>query len=181
MYRCWTAKDWGCSTVHLFMPLALHSLNSFPKLENPLLWEPVRGQDLSVYGHRIQTLPAGWPCSDQKFERQARAQATGVSLEFFPTELLGASRGGRLSNSPGSRDHGIQVKLFLRCDWVTPPELWGLPGGIIRLPMQETGLIPGSGRSPGEGNGNPLPRPLVFLDLAHFQVWFFIDPNSLPK
>ena len=22
--------------------------------------------------------------------------------------------------------------------------------------MQETGLIPGSGRSPGEGNGNPL-------------------------
>ena len=24
------------------------------------------------------------------------------------------------------------------------------------LPMQETGSIPGSGRSPGEGNGNPL-------------------------
>ena len=26
----------------------------------------------------------------------------------------------------------------------------------ICLPMQETGLIPQSGKSPGEGNGNPL-------------------------
>ena len=27
----------------------------------------------------------------------------------------------------------------------------------IRLPIQHAGLIPGSGRSPREGNGNPLP------------------------
>ena len=37
----------------------------------------------------------------------------------------------------------------------------GFPGGagVNNLSMQETrdaGLIPGSGRSPGEGNGNPL-------------------------
>ena len=35
----------------------------------------------------------------------------------------------------------------------------GFPGGSVvkNLPaVQETGLIPGSGRSPGEGNGNPL-------------------------
>ena len=40
--------------------------------------------------------------------------------------------------------------------------IWGFPGGLvvkkIRLPMQArtSGSIPGSERSPGEGNGNPL-------------------------
>ena len=37
---------------------------------------------------------------------------------------------------------------------------WGFPGGTVikNLPANEgdVGLIPGSGRSPGEGNGNPL-------------------------
>ena len=36
----------------------------------------------------------------------------------------------------------------------------GLPGGSVgkKLPVKQehTGLIPGSGRSPGEGNGNPF-------------------------
>ena len=34
----------------------------------------------------------------------------------------------------------------------------GLPWGCkwLRFPMQGPGLIPGSGRSPGEGHGNPL-------------------------
>ena len=36
----------------------------------------------------------------------------------------------------------------------------GFPGGSVvkNLPAsaEDTGLIPGSGRSPGEGNGNPL-------------------------
>ena len=36
----------------------------------------------------------------------------------------------------------------------------GFPGGSVvkYLPAKsgDTGLIPGSGRSPGEGNGNPL-------------------------
>ena len=42
--------------------------------------------------------------------------------------------------------------------------LWGFPGRAVvknQLPLQETqektGSIPGSGRSPGEGSGNPLP------------------------
>ena len=117
-------------------------------------------------------------CSAQKFECEARTQTVGISLEFFPMEMLVASGGGSLSNGPGSSDDGIQVKLFLRCDWVILPELWGLPGGTVHLPMQETDLIPGSGRCPGEGNGNLLPRPLVFLDPAHFQAWFFTDPMS---
>ena len=38
--------------------------------------------------------------------------------------------------------------------------LWGFPGGSVvkNLPAkaEDLGLIPGSGRSPGEGNGNPL-------------------------
>jgi len=40
---------------------------------------------------------------------------------------------------------------------------WGFPGGsVVKNPSvsagaaEETGLIPGSGRSPGGGNGNPL-------------------------
>ena len=34
----------------------------------------------------------------------------------------------------------------------------GFPGGPVEknLPTSAGGLIPGSGRSPGEGNGNPL-------------------------
>ena len=37
---------------------------------------------------------------------------------------------------------------------------WGFPGGsVVKNPLVNTGdmgLIPGSGRSPGEGNGNPF-------------------------
>ena len=37
---------------------------------------------------------------------------------------------------------------------------WGFPGGLMvkNLPANagDSGSIPGSGRSPGEGNGNPL-------------------------
>ena len=35
---------------------------------------------------------------------------------------------------------------------------WGFLGGSVvkNLPAGDMGLIPGSGRSPGEGNGNPL-------------------------
>ena len=39
------------------------------------------------------------------------------------------------------------------------PNPLGFPGGSVvrNLPAkQDTGSIPGSGRSPGEGNGNPL-------------------------
>ena len=39
------------------------------------------------------------------------------------------------------------------------PGLWGFPGGSAVencLPVQKTGSIPGSGRSPGEGNGYTL-------------------------
>ena len=39
-------------------------------------------------------------------------------------------------------------------------KIWGFPGGSVakNLPASagDKGLIPGSGRSPGEGNGNPL-------------------------
>ena len=39
-------------------------------------------------------------------------------------------------------------------------ELWGFPGGsevkVSAYNAEDLGLIPGLGRSPGEGNGNPL-------------------------
>ena len=39
-------------------------------------------------------------------------------------------------------------------------EIWGFPGGSVvkNLPAnaEDVGSVPGSGRSPGEGNGNPL-------------------------
>ena len=38
--------------------------------------------------------------------------------------------------------------------------MWGFPGGlVVKIPLAsagDVGLIPGPGRSPGEGNGNPL-------------------------
>ena len=38
--------------------------------------------------------------------------------------------------------------------------MWGFPGGlVVKIPPAnagDVGLIPGPGRSPGEGNGNPL-------------------------
>ena len=43
------------------------------------------------------------------------------------------------------------------------PPLWGFPGGsVVKNPpanagdIRDAGLIPGLGRSPGGGNGNPL-------------------------
>ena len=40
------------------------------------------------------------------------------------------------------------------------PPIWGFPGGsVVKNPPAnagDTGLIPGSGRSPREGNSNPL-------------------------
>ena len=45
----------------------------------------------------------------------------------------------------------------------TPKKFWGFPGSTsgknppaCARDMRDTGLIPGSGRSSGEGNGNPL-------------------------
>ena len=42
---------------------------------------------------------------------------------------------------------------------------WGFPGGsaVKNLPASAGGMgsIPGSGRSPGEGNGNPLQYPCL--------------------
>ena len=47
---------------------------------------------------------------------------------------------------------------FLNC--VELPVIMGFPGGsVVKNPTSNAGdvsSIPGSGRSPGEGNGNPL-------------------------
>ena len=49
------------------------------------------------------------------------------------------------------------------CVWIFVciyPHIWGFPGGsVVKNPpanVGDTGLIPGPGRSHGEGNGNPF-------------------------
>ena len=54
-------------------------------------------------------------------------------------------------------------------------KLLGFPGGSVvkNLPAkQETGSIPGSGRSPGEKNGNPLQYSCLgnFMDRGAWQA-----------
>ena len=63
----------------------------------------------------------------------------------------------------------MKYKTFTMCQWLfwnlyilslTNPPNMGFPGGSdgkeYACSARDLGLIPGSGRSPGEGNGNPL-------------------------
>ena len=54
----------------------------------------------------------------------------------------------------------IHGSLLVLWEAVGSPKEKGFPGGSVvkDLPAnaEDAGLIPGSGRSPGEGNGNPL-------------------------
>ena len=61
-----------------------------------------------------------------------------------------------------------------------------MPGGSVvkRMPASvrdvgDVGLIPGSGRSPGEGNGNPLHLPGTVLSILHISA--HLSPNNLPS
>ena len=52
---------------------------------------------------------------------------------------------------------------------------WGFPGvSVVKiLPANEgdTGLIPGMGRSPGEGNGNPLQYSCLGNSMDRVSWW----------
>ena len=60
--------------------------------------------------------------------------------------------------------------LIIRCNKI----IWGFPGGsdgkTSACNAGDPGLIPGSGRSPGEGNGNPLQHSY----LKHDNFLFFM-------
>ena len=69
--------------------------------------------------------------------------------------------------SPVCKDRFLRVQLLLLFSgfqtalvFSTPPYPWGFPHSSISKESAcnagDLGLIPGSGRSPGEGNGNPL-------------------------
>ena len=87
----------------------------------------------------------------------------GRYLESSHLELGAAPSGHR-----DFADLGVCWSLWLQpCCWSSlalSPGLEGFPGGSVvkNLPAdaRDSGLIPGWGRSPGEGNGNPTP---VFL------------------
>ena len=55
-------------------------------------------------------------------------------------------------------DEVVPISICLFGNWVFPFN--GFPGGSVSKAsacnVGDPGLIPGSGRSPGEGNGNPL-------------------------
>ena len=63
-------------------------------------------------------------------------------LIFFPAILM-----------PACDSSSLAISCDVFCTW-------GFPGGSVvkNMPatVEDTGSIPGSGRSPGEGNGNPL-------------------------
>ena len=52
------------------------------------------------------------------------------------------------------------MKIYWRRDRLTTPVFWGFPGGSVGKESAynagDSGSIPGSERSPGEGNGSPL-------------------------
>ena len=58
-------------------------------------------------------------------------------------------------------DHGVTKSWTRLSDWTElKGQAWGFPGGSVvkNLPISvaDEALVPGLGRSPGEGNGNPF-------------------------
>ena len=78
-------------------------------------------------------------------------------MGFFRQEYLS---GWPFPSPAGLPDPGIELKFL--ASWSMQPEhpLWGFPHSSVgkesAYSLGELGSIPGSGRSPGEGNGNPL-------------------------
>ena len=57
---------------------------------------------------------------------------------------------------PQSISRGYRLRVFI---WNKPKIVSFFGGSVVKSPpasARDVGLIPGSGRSPGEGNGNPL-------------------------
>ena len=56
----------------------------------------------------------------------------------------------------------LQARML---EWVAFPSPWDFPGGsdakASAYNVGDLGSIPGSGRSPGEGNGNPFQYPCL--------------------
>ena len=74
-----------------------------------------------------------------------------------------------------TKDMAVKLKhlqySFNRVHW----KIWGFPGGSVvkNLPANagDQGLIPGSGRSPGEGNGNPLQNSCLVNPMDRGAWW----------
>ena len=69
--------------------------------------------------------------------------------------------------------------------WRTPFPIWGFPGGSDSKASAcnegDAGLIPGLGRFPGEGNGNPLQHScLVAKSWTRLSGFTFSFPNLEP-
>ena len=82
------------------------------------------------------------------------------SHEIKRHSLLGRKAMTNLDSILKSRDITLLTKVHLVKAMVFLVVFWGLPyssdGEESACNAGDPGLIPGSGRSPGEGNGNPL-------------------------
>ena len=85
-------------------------------------------------------------------------EACGI-LAFWPgiKPTPSALEGEILATGPPGKSPLASFKMYLVSIYTC---LWGFPGGSeVKASASDAGdlgLIPGSGRSPGEGNGNPL-------------------------
>ena len=85
--------------------------------------------------------------ADRAYLWSSIAAALALSSQWArPTGWKGSEAG----NLGGPQEDRIVNK------WRKPRASQVAQGWITRLPLQETGLIPGLGRSPGGGHGNPL-------------------------
>ena len=82
-----------------------------------------------------------------------------------------------LSYNKPSQAYGCPLDcIYLRkssgsCTWATQvPQVVKNPPANAR-DVRDAGLIPGSGRSPGEGNGNPLWNSCLERRLAVYSPW----------
>ena len=85
---------------------------------------------------------------------------TGVGCHFLLQCTKVKSESEVAQSCPTLRPHGLQPTRLLR-PWDFPGKSTGVGCHCLLLPtnardVRVTGSIPGSGRSPEEGNGNPL-------------------------
>ena len=143
----------------------------------------------SLKGYENQTtLPASWEICMQVKKQQFKLdveQQTGSKLGMayikavychlaFLTYMQSTS-----CEMPNWMKHKLeswmQGEISVTSDMQMTPPFWGSPGSSDRKASayntRDPGLIPGSGRSPGEGNSNPLQYSCLEIPMDRGAWW----------
>ena len=131
-----------------------YSLEGHAEAEAPVLWPP------DAKSQFIREDP-DWKRMRSEEERDGRRwDGWMASLTQWMWVWASSGRWWRTGKSGMLLSMGLQR---VGHDWATEQQqriCWGFLGGSVvnNMPANagDAGLIPGSGRSPGEGNGNPL-------------------------